>query len=160
MAALTQGKMRRKRGAGMRERLAIATSSTLYVGSLVCRKNSTGRAFAATAATGRRIAGVAVALHSTANGDTAGTGVGNASGTEEVEIEYGNEHLMTIKTALRTTTHLGLNFFVGDDDMVAGTAAGTAAARVTVGRLVAFEDANKTTGWVAVAVFGPTNIGV
>ena len=160
MAALTQDVVRKKRGVGGRDTLAIATSITLYVGSLLNRRNTTGRALAATAATGRRILGVAQVLKSTTNGPSAGTGVGNASGTEEVEYEYGNEHLFTIKTAIRTNTSLGLNVFVIDDQTVGGTAAGTAAARVTVGVLRSWEASDKSTGWVAVGVFGPINIAV
>jgi hypothetical protein len=160
MAALTQDVVRRSRGVGYREVLAIGTSATLFVGSLVARRNTTGRALAATAATGRRILGVAKVLNSTANGPSAGTGVGDTNGTQEVEVEYGNEHLFTIKTALRTNTTLGLNLFVSDDNLAAGTAVGTAAARVVIGRLVAWEASDKSTGWISVGVFGPTNIAV
>ena len=83
-----------------------------------------------------------------------------ASGTQKALFEYGAEYLFTIKTAIRTNTSLGLNVFVADDDSVGGTAVGTAAARVVVGRLTAFEASDKSTGWVAVGVFGPTNIAV
>jgi hypothetical protein len=160
MAALTQDAIRRSRGKGYREVLAIATSGTVYVGSLLNRRNTTGRAVAATAATGRRILGVAKMLNSTTNGPGAGTGVGVTGGGEEVEVEYGNEHLFAVKTAIRTNTSLGHNVFVADDNMVGGTAVGTAAARVVAGRLVAWEASDKSTAWVAVAVFGPTNIAV
>lgn len=160
MAALTQDVVRKSRGAGSREVVAIGTSSTLYVGSLLARRTTTGRAVAATAATGRRVLGVAKLLNSTTAGPSAGSGVGDTSGTQEVEYEYGNEHLFTIKTAIRTNTSLGLNVFVADDQTVGGTAVGTSAARVNVGRLVAFEASDKSTGWVAVAVFGPVNIAV
>jgi hypothetical protein len=159
MAAQTQDVIRRSRGTASTERAAIATSSTVYVGSLLARRNTTGRALAATAATGRRVLGVAVQKVG-AQGPGGGTGVGVAGGTEYVKYEYGNEHLFTIKTAIRTNTSLGLNVFVIDDQTVGGTAAGTAAARVNAGRLVAFEASDKSTGWVAVAVFGPTNIAV
>ena len=161
MAAMTQDRVARKRGSGaIRETLVIGTSNTTYVGAIVNRRTTTARAFTATAATGRRIAGVVVRKDSTANGPGAGTGVGNASGTEKVIIEYGNEVLVGIKTAIRTNTSLGLNVFVSDDQTVGGTAVGTAAARVKAGILRAFEASDKSTGWLAVAVFGPTDIAV
>ncbi len=161
MAAMTQDRVARKRGSGaIRETFVIGTSNTTYVGAMVNRRNTTGRAFTATAATGRRIAGVVVRKDSTTDGFGAGTGVGNASGTQKVIVEYGNEVLMAIRTAIRTNTSLGLNVFISDDQTVGGTAVGTAAARVVAGRLTAFEASDKSTGWVAVAVFGPTNIAV
>jgi hypothetical protein len=159
MAALTQDAIRRSRGTASMERGSIKTSSTIYIGSIVARANAGQRLVAGTAATGRRIAGVAVRFDG-AGGRTGGTGVGNAGGTEYCAYEYGNEHLFTIKTAIRTTTSLGLNVFIADDQTVGGTAVGTSAARVNVGRLVAFEASDKSTGWVAVGVFGPTNIAV
>lgn len=160
--ALTQDDIRTrlKRGAAIRESFVIGTSNTIYLGSIANRRSTTGRVFDGTAATGRRIAGIVVRKDSTTNGIGAGTGVGNASGTEKVIVEYGAEFLMKIKTAIRTNTSLGLNVFVADNETVGGTAVGTAAARVNAGRLTAFEASDKSTGWVAIAVFGPTNIAV
>lgn len=160
MAAMTQDRVARKRGAAMSESYVVGTSNTTYVGSLVNRRNTTARVFTGTAATGRKIAGVVVRKDSTTDGPGAGTGVGNASGTQKVLVEYGNEVLMGVKTAIRTNTSLGLNVFVADDQTVGGTAVGTAAARVKVGILRAFEASDKSTGWVAIAVFGPTDIAV
>lgn len=160
MAALTQDAIRKARGAGIREVIAIGTSGTVYIGSLCVRRNTTGRALAGTAATGRRILGVAKSFHSDTTGQTGGTGVGVTGGTEKVEVEYGNEHLFAVKTAIRTNTSLGLTVYLADDNMIGGTAVGTSAARVAVGRLAAWEASDKSTAWVAVAAFGHANITV
>lgn len=153
--ALSRDALRPARGNGQLDRLPIATNSTIYVGSLVARRNTTGRALAATAATGRRIAGVAFDFE----GPNA-NGVGNTAGTEYVRVKYLDEHLVTIRTAIRTNTALGLNVFVADDEVVAGVGVGTAALRVAVGELVRFEASNKSTGWVAVRRFATTNIAI
>lgn len=160
MAALTQDRVTRKRGAAIRETLVIGTSNTTYVGAIGLRKNTTARLFTGSAATGRRIAGIVVRKDSTTNGNGAGTGVGNTSGTEKVIIEYGNEVSLNVKTAIRTNTSLGLNVFCSDDQTVGGTAVGTSAARIVVGQLRAWDASDKSTGWVAIGVFGPTNIAV
>ena len=157
--ALSADKLRNSRGAPYQNRLAVATGSTIYVGSLAVRRSTTGRALAATAATGRRIEGVVVRLDGP-NGPGAGTGIGNTGGTQYAIIEYGNEHLVTVATAIRTNTSLGLNVFISDDDKVAGTAVGTAAKRLPVGELVAYEASDKSTGWVAIRRFATTNIAV
>jgi hypothetical protein len=133
---------------------AITTAIRIYRGGLVCRKN-TGRFSAATAATGRRIAGVCVGFEG-----TLATGLGVAGGTEYAKLRRNLPVLVNIKTAIRTTTSLGLNVFVSDDQTVGGTAVGTAAARVVAGHLLEFEALDKSTGWVMVGVFGPTNIAV
>lgn len=158
--ALTQDKIRRSRGTPMTERVAIGTAGTLYVGSLCARRTTTGRAFAGTAATGRKILGVAVCKDGSTTGPGAGTGVGNTGGTQYALVEYGNEHLFTVKTAIRTNTSLGLNVFIADDDSVGGTAVGTAAARIVAGELVAWEASDKSTAWVAVRRFANANIAV
>lgn len=158
--ALSADKNRKARGAGQLTTVAIATSSTLYVGSLAARRNTTGRALAATAATGRRILGVVERLDSDVNGPGAGSGVGNTGGTQKALIRYLDERSFTIKTAIRTNTSLGLNVFVGDDDSVGGTAVGTAATHCVVGELVEWDASDKSTGWVAIRRFAGTDIAV
>jgi hypothetical protein len=133
---------------------AITTAIRIYRGGLVCRKN-TGRFSAATAATGRRIAGVAVGF----DGALA-TGLGVAGGTEYVKVRRNIPVLVNVKTAIRTTTSLGLAVFVSDDQTVGGTAVGTAAARVVAGPLLEFEASDKSTGWVLVGAIGYTAIAV
>lgn len=158
MAAATQDRNRKsQRGTPQyTSRLAIKTSSRIYRGTMVNRLNAGGRAVAASAATGRRIAGVAIHFE----GGTVNTGLGVAGGTEFVTVESGRLYLADVKTAIRTTTSLGLNVFVADDQMVGGTAVGTAAARIVAGRLIEFEASDKSTAWVHIGVFGPTNIAV
>jgi hypothetical protein len=163
MTALSADKIRAQRGAQTEERAAIGTASTIYVGSLAFRRTTTGRIFAATAATGRRVAGVCVRLDGP-NGPGTGSGVGNTSGTQYAVFAYGGEWEMTIKTAIRTNTSLGLNVFAADDDVVAGTAVGTAGKRIVVGELIAWSSTTSTTdkskGWVAIRSFATTNIAV
>src|SRR5690606_8793733 len=158
--ALTQDKIRPSRGVGMQVQIPIATSSTVYLGSLAVTRNTTGRLLAGTAATGRRLAGVVVRKDSDASGNDGGSGVGVTSGTQKAMVEYGNEWLFTVKTAIRTNASLGLDVFIADDDSVGGTGVGTAATRIAAGRRVRFEAADKSTGWVAVGVFSKTNIAV
>lgn len=161
MTALTQDTLRRTRGGDFyQDTMTIGTGSTVYEGSQVNRINSTGRVVAATAATGRRYFGLVVRLDDDTNGPGAGTGVGNTSGTQKALVRYGDEHLMTIATAIRTNTSLGLNVFVSDDATVAGTAVGSAGTRVAVGELVDWEASDKSTGWVASRRFAKTDIAV
>lgn len=157
--ALTQDAIRKTRGTPRGEhKIAIKTSATLYVGSLVGRVEATGRAKAAAAATSERCVGLCVKLEGS-NG--VGTGVGDASGTEYAIVQYGMEALMTVRTAIRTNTSLGLGVFVSDDDRVGGTAVGTAATRNVAGHLTAFEASDKSTGWVALGEYAPNgNIAV
>lgn len=158
--ALSRDTNRKARGTGIQITETIGTAATVYVGSLVVRRTTTGRAHAATAATGRRILGVVERLDSDVNGLGAGSGVGNTAGTQKALIRYGDERSITVATAIRTNTTLGLNLFVGDDDKVSGTAVGSAGTRVVVGRLVDWDASDKSTGWVAIAEFGPVNIAV
>lgn len=153
MAALTQDKIRQRRGNGQVDEYTIATGQTVYIGSLVTRATTSERVRTAAAGTNRFVVGIAEEFV----GPSA-NGVGNTAGTEKVRVRYLDEHLMTIATAIRTTTSLSKNVFVGDDDTVAGTGVGTAGVRVKVGELVRFEASNKSTGWVAVRRFGATDI--
>lgn len=160
MAALTQDRVTKPRGTYLVQDYTIGTSNTVYLGGIVHRKNVGGRVFAGTAATGRRIAGIVTRKDSTTDGPGAGTGVGNASGTQKVQVAYDGEFLLNVKTAIRTNTSLGLVVFCADDQTVGGTAVGTAAARVSVGILRAFEASDKSTGWVKVGAILPVNIAV
>lgn len=156
MTALSRDLSRKTRdGARPLNRVAIATGSKIYRGSLVARRNTTGRAVAASAATGRRILGLAVGFE----GPT-GTGTGNTGGTEYVQVEAYMPVLVDIRTAIRTNTALGLNVFISDDNTVGGTAVGTSAARVVAGELIEFEASNKSTGWVFLRRNASTNIAV
>ncbi len=158
MTALTADKSRIKRNDGTRERLVIFTAAKLYLGSLANRLNAGGRAVAATAATGRKFAGVAVGFEGATQ-----TGTGVTAATEFVVVEYGHHAQANVITAIRTNTSLGLNVFIADDDSVAGTAVGSAGTRVPAGELLSWVDetgTSKATGWLAVRIFATVNIAV
>ena len=146
---------RQSRGRATRDRQAIATSQTVYIGGLLNFVTTTGRVRAGAAATSRKIAGVCVGFEAD---DATPTGVGNTAGTQYAVIEYGNEWLFTVTTALRTYAAQGLNGFVSDDDKIGGTAVGTAAVRVVAGE-ISTAKASSTTAWVAIRRFATSNVG-
>jgi hypothetical protein len=159
MAALTADKTREERSIdGKTEGVfSLATSSTVYVGSLA-NFNTAGRVVAATAAASRRFAGVVEAvINETTSALSAATG--NTAGTVKVRVSWGHEVLMDVKTAARTFSNLGKNVFVStDNDVTDTTGAGTAAVRVKIGALTEFTDrTNKDEAWVALRVFGDTD---
>lgn len=147
---------RPSRGRAMKDRAAITTSATVYIGGLVSYVTTTQRVSAASAATNRKPAGVVVAFEAD---DALPTGIGNAAGTQYAVFEYGNEWEFTVTTALRTTSVQGLNGFISDDDKIGGTAVGTAGVRVVAGEIT---DAKytSTTAWVAIRRFATTNVGI
>lgn len=159
MAALSADKIRDERSIdGKTEAtFALATSATVYVGSLV-NFNTAGRVVAASAAASRRFAGVVeYGINETSSAISAWTG--NTAGTVKVRVAWGHEVLMDVKTAARTFTNLGKNVFIStDNDVTDTTGAGTAAVRVKVGALTEFTDTtNKDEAWVALRVFGDTD---
>jgi hypothetical protein len=157
MAALSQDKIVKTREVGpvTRQRIAIATSSKIYRGSLVNQMTTTGRAVAATVATNRRFAGLAVGFEG-----ATGTGTGVTGGTEYVIVESGQLALVNVRTGIRTNAALHRSVFISDDNTVGGTAIGTAAVRSVVGELVEFEASNKSTGWVFLRKFAEANIAI
>jgi len=145
--ALTADKNTKTRGLPDGElRVAIATGETLYVGGHAGRVKATGRVKAAAALATEDYEGLVTAIEADSGTPT---GVGVAAGTQFAVIQFGQEALATIKTAIRTSTSVGRTLFVGDDDSAGGTAVGTATARRPMGELVAFEASDKSTGWVA-----------
>lgn len=158
MTALTADAIRIDRGDFTLERLVIFTASRVYIGSLVNRLNAGGRAVAATAATGRKFAGLAMSFEGTNQ-----SGLGVTAATEFVVVGHGGDVQVTVATAIRTNTSLGLNVFVGDDNELAGTAVGSAGTRVACGELTSWTDetgTSKATGWLRVKRFATTNIAV
>lgn len=151
--ALSADTDRKSRGeaAGI-QRLTIGTASTIYIGSLVAYRTTDSRAVPATAATNRRVAGVAYKF----DGVDA-DGVGDTGGNEYVWVEYGNEHLFTLTTGIRTDASVGVNGFVSDDDEIGGTAVGTAGVQVEVGEITQLS--GSTQAWIAVRRFAADNIG-
>ena len=93
MAALTADKVRDERSIQEKTEstFSVATSATVYVGSLL-NFNTAGRVVAATAAASRRFAGVCEAIvNETASALTAATG--NTAGTVKVRVSWGHEVL-------------------------------------------------------------------
>lgn len=160
MAALTSDKIRKSRGTpDAREKVAIATSATLYVGSMCSIDNATGRARAASITTAERCLGECIGVESDASGFGA-SGVGDTSGTVYAHVKYGHESLVTVATAVRTNAAIGVDLFFRDDDSVGGTATGTSTGlnQITAGHLTAFEASDKSTAWLAVRRFTGTAI--
>jgi hypothetical protein len=157
MAALSQDKIVKTREVGpvTRQRIAIATASKIYRGSLVNQMTTTGRAVAASAATNRRFAGLAVSFEG-----ATGTGTGVTGGTEYVIVEHGQLALVNIRTAIRTNAALHRTVNISDDNTVGGTGVGTSTLQVRVGELLEFEASNKSTGWVKLRIFADTTIAI
>lgn len=156
--ALSADAIRNRRGNGTITRKVIGTGNTIFLGGLVVVRNTTGRALTATAATGRKILGVAQQKIG-ADAD----GIGDTAGTESVDVGRHWEYEFTVETSIRTNTSLGLVVFATDDDEVEGTAVGTAGLRLPVGVLVDWFDqtgTSKATAWIRVGDFGRTNIAV
>lgn len=153
MTAVTADRETPKRGDGVQETFVdIATAGVVYVGALANRTTTTGRASSATAAASRTFLGLVTGLP-----DGTGTGVATA-GQVRARVEWGRRVLLNISTAIRTNTALNKNVFVLDNVTVcAGTTAGTAGVRVKVGTLVQFEASDKSTGWVWLRQFAPTD---
>lgn len=159
MAALSADKIRDERSISKKTSAAfsVATSSTVYIGSLA-NFNTAGRVVAATAAASRRFAGVVEqVINDTSSALSAATG--NTAGTVKVVVSWGHEVLVDVETAARTFANLGKNVFIStDNDVTDTTGAGTAAVRVKVGQLTDFTDrTNKDEAWIALRVFGDTD---
>ena len=158
MTALTADAIRITRGDFTLERLVIFTASRVYIGGLVNRLNAGGRAVAATAATGRKFAGLAMTFEGTNQ-----SGLGVTAATEFVVIGHGGDVQVNVVTAARTNTSLGLNLFVADDNAINGTAVGSAGTRLAAGELTSWVDetgTSKALGWLRVRRFATTNIAV
>lgn len=161
MAALTQDAIRKTRGpAGKRGEYAIKTSSRIFLGSLVAQPTASRRVVAATAATGRRVAGVCVGFTGAVPQVTDGKGgaTGNADGTIRAVVEWDREFEFAVETALRTSSNVKLNVFVGDDNEVAGVGVGSAGTRIPVGQLTEFTADDESAAWVHVGAFYTTNV--
>lgn len=155
MAALSADATRDYRGTdNLREEVfSVATSATLYIGSL-CVFDTNGRVRAASAAASRRPAGVCTGvINESGSQITAITG--NAGGTVKVKVAWGHEVLCNVLTAARTNVNLGKNVFIGtDNDVTDTTGAGTAAVRIKIGSITEFTNSAKSEAWVALRVYG------
>lgn len=151
MAAATADRDTKFYGEPIEDTFIITTAATLYIGTLVNFVSGTGRVTNATAATSRMFAGMVVGLPD-------GSGLGNTSGTTRARVAWGCIAKFTTLTALRTFSQIGKNVFVSTNQEVTDTTgAGTSAVRVKVGTLIKFDDANKTTGYIWLRVFGATD---
>lgn len=145
MAALTSttafARKRRNGQAAQRGNYQVGTSAVIYQGGLVAMNLSTGRAVAATAATSRKILGVALE---------------SASSGAYVEVEWGAEYAFDPATAL-TKAYTGSNVAVStDNDVTTMSGAGTTAVRVRVGELIDYD--STSVAWVAVRNFSEADV--
>ena len=137
-------------------RAPIVTSATVYLGTILVRRTTTGRVKAAgvvTAANWRIGPGVVTGFYSTANGNNETAGVGDTSGTVYAKYTLPEEVLVNIRTAIRTNTALGTQVILSDDVTVGGTAVGTNTGlnQIIAGNLAAWDDetgTTKTKGWL------------
>lgn len=148
MAAVTADQISSIRGTNdiVEETVAIATSNTIYLGTL-CVFTTAGRVANGTAAASRRFAGEVVEIVND-SGALISTATGNTAGTIKARIRYGHQILLGVKTSSRTFTNLGKTCLLYTNVDVSGTSVGTAGVRIPVGQVAQFGDANKTTAWV------------
>lgn len=130
MATLTADTIRKRRNVqGIKYvRLPVATSETVYVGSLCTVLTTTGRVHAlGAAAANHRFVGMAEEQ-----------ATGNTSGTVYVKVSYDHEVLVDANTTI-TTADIGRDALLHDDNRVNSTAVGTAGVRIPVGEIVEIE---------------------
>ena len=140
MTALSANAIRKFRNVNGMKTASVqtGTAAVIYAGALVSINTTTGRAVAATAATGRKILGVAME---------------DGSSGDYVKVAYHTEFLF----ATPTKAYVGCNVAVSDDNTcVSMSAAGTTAVRVRVGELMQMETAS--TGWVAIRHFSESDV--
>jgi hypothetical protein len=148
MAAVTADQISSIRATNeiVEETVAIATSNTVYMGTLAVFA-TTGRVANATAAASRRFAGEVVEIIND-SGALISAGTGNTAGTVKAKIRYGHQLLLGVKTSSRTYTNLGKNALVYTNVDIGGTSVGTAGVRIVVGQIAQFDASNKSTAWV------------
>lgn len=153
--AITADKIRKRKNLSLMstEVVGVKTAATVYVGGLVSYQPTTGRVAAAAATASTMFAGeVLDFINETGSPLSAITG--NTGGTVKVKIGFGHQALVTLATALRTTSKIGKVVYASDNDIVQGTAAGTAAVRIQVGTLVS--RVGSTEAYVALRRLGST----
>ncbi len=129
-------------GTPLEDTLAIKTSETLLIGTLVSTVSTTGRLTKATKLLANKVAGIVTAFPD-------GSAAGVVGGTVRAKFAWGHVVKLAIITAARTNTSLGKTVLVADNQSVCGEAtAGTAALRAPVGTLIKWADADKSTGYV------------
>lgn len=137
MAALSAPARRKFRAVppqGADLNMQVGTGATLWQGALVNYNTTTGRVVAATKATGRTFAGIALE-----------TKTGNTGGTVYCKVRTAGQVLIDAAAAL-TKAYLGANAAVSDDNQVTTCSnAGTAGVQVRVGRFVEIQSGD---AWV------------
>jgi len=148
MAAVTADQLSSIRATNeiVEETVAIATSNTVYLGTLSVFTTA-GRVANATAAASRRFAGEVVEIVND-SGALISAGTGNTAGTIKAKIRYGHQMLLGVKTSSRTFSNLGKNALVHTNVDIGGTSVGTAGVRIIVGQIAQFDASNKSTAWV------------
>lgn len=155
MAALSADKTRDYRTTNnmAEETFSVATSATVYIGSLVAFTTA-GRVRPCAASTGLRPGGVVTDVINE-SGSAISAITGNAGGTVKVKISWGHEVQVDVRTSARTYANLGKTVFaLTDNDVADTTAAGTALVRIPIGSITEFTDSTKASAWVAVRVYG------
>ena len=134
VSAPTRVKFRAVPAQGADLDLVVGTGATLWRGALVNYSTATGRVVAASAATARTYAGVAME-----------TKTGNTGGTVRCRVRTAGQFLADAAAAL-TKAYLGSNVCISDSGQVTtASGAGTAAVQVRVGRFVEIQSGD---AWV------------
>lgn len=138
MAALSAAANRksRNRQAVKYATYTVATGATVYNGSLCAIVKTTGRVTPASAATNRRIVGIAMETKTAGN---------------PVRIEWSAEWAFNPDTTL-TKGYTGCNVAAStDNDVITMSGAGTAAVRVRVGEMIQWVSTSEA--WIAIRNF-------
>jgi hypothetical protein len=123
----------------------VGTSAKIYAGSLVAINTSTGRAVAASVATGRKALGLSEE-----------TVTGNTDGTVRCRVVWNVEAKITAVATALTKAYIGSNVAVKtDNDVTTLSDAGTTALRVRVGELVSLTG---TDAWVSLRNYTQSDV--
>ena len=153
--AITADKLRKRKNLSQMctDVVAIKTAATVYIGALVSFQGATGRVAAASALATAVFAGEVIDWENT-SGSVIAAATGNTGGTVKALVGWGHQALVTLATSLRTTSKIGKLVYASDNDIVTGTAAGTAAVRIQVGNLAS--RFGSTEGYVTLRRIGAT----
>lgn len=153
--AITADKLRKRKNLSQMstDMCTVVTAVTVYVGGLVNFVAASGRVRAAAATATQMFAGEVLAWENTSGSALAGI-TGNTGGTVKVLVGYGHQALVTLATGIRTNSKIGKVVYASDNDIVIGTAAGTAAVRIQVGTLES--RVGSTEGYVSLRRLGST----
>ncbi len=153
--AITADKLRKRKNLSQMsvDLQTVVTAVTVYVGGLVNFVAASGRVRAAANTATHMFAGEVLAWENTSGSPLAAI-TGNTGGTVKVLVGYGHQALVTLATSIRTNSKIGKIVYASDNDIVTGTAAGTAAVRIQVGTLES--RVGSTEGYVHLRRMGST----